>query len=68
MSNEQKTLSRAERGLRKVRVGTVVSDVQDKTIVVLVERRTAHPQFKKVISRRKRYHVHDENNEASKGD
>ncbi len=57
-----------ERGIRKERVGVVVSDVQDKTIVVVVSQRTAHPLYKKVIKRRKKFTAHDEKNEACKGD
>lgn len=56
------------RGHRKERVGTVVSDRQNKTISVDVERLTAHPLYKKTVSRKKRYTVHDENNEAKVGD
>ena len=56
------------RGIRKERVGVVVSDVQDKTIVVNVERRTAHPLYHKVVKVSKKFAVHDENNEARKGD
>ena len=56
------------RGIRKERVGVVVSDVQDKTIVVDVERRTAHPLYHKVVKVSKKFAVHDENNEARKGD
>ena len=58
----------AVRGNRKERVGVVVSDVQDKTIVVNVERRTAHPLYHKVVKVSKKFAVHDENNEARKGD
>ena len=56
------------RGIRKERVGVVVSDVQDKTIVVNVERRTAHPLYHKVVKVSKKFAVHDEKNEARKGD
>jgi small subunit ribosomal protein S17 len=56
------------RGNRKERVGEVVSDAQNKTIVVLVTRRTAHPLYKKVIKTKKKYAAHDENNEAKVGD
>ena len=56
------------RGIRKERVGVVVSDVQDKTIVVNVERRTAHPLYHKVVKVSKKFAVHDENNDARKGD
>ena len=58
----------ADRGNRKERVGVVVSDVQDKTIVVKVERRTAHPLYRKVVKVSKKFTAHDENNEARKGD
>ena len=57
-----------ERSARKERQGTVVSDVQDKTIVVRVERRTTHPLYGKTMTTSKRYHVHDEANEAGVGD
>lgn len=57
-----------KRGNRKERVGVVVSDVQDKTIVVLVQRRTPHPLYKKVVTFHKKFTAHDENNTARKGD
>jgi len=53
---------------RKRRVGVVVSDAQDKTIVVRVDRRTRHRRYGKVITRSKKYYVHDERNEARVGD
>jgi small subunit ribosomal protein S17 len=54
---------------RKKRLeGVVVSDKMDKTIVVRVERQTRHPLYGKVIRRHKKYHAHDENNEAREGD
>jgi small subunit ribosomal protein S17 len=53
---------------RKARVGTVVSDRNDKTIVVSVERTARHRLYRKVIRRSKKYHVHDEGNEATVGD
>ena len=56
------------RGNRKSRVGQVVSDVQNKTIVVEVERRTSHKRYKKVVKSRKRYAAHDEENQAKTGD
>jgi small subunit ribosomal protein S17 len=58
----------AERGSRKSRVGTVVSDKGDKTVVVKVERRYAHPLYGKQVTRSKKYHAHDENNEYHTGD
>lgn len=57
-----------ERNTRKERQGVVVSDAQDKTIVVRVERRTTHPLYGKTVTRSKKYHVHDESNEAGVGD
>ena len=54
------------RGNRKERVGVVVSDVQEKTIIVKVERRTTHPLYRKVVKVSKNYAVHDENNVAKK--
>ena len=66
MDNETKKES--ARGHRKERVGIVVSDKQDKTIVVLVERRVAHPLYKKVVKTSDRYAAHDQNNEAKVGD
>ncbi len=57
-----------ERGHRKERVGVVVSDVQDKTIVVNVDRRTPHPLYGKIMKVRKKFTAHDEENQAKKGD
>ena len=53
---------------RRVMQGTVVSDKNDKTVVVLVERRVMHPVYKKFIRRSKRYAAHDEKNEHKVGD
>lgn len=53
---------------RKTRTGTVVSDKMDKTIVVLVEDRVAHPRYKKIVKRSSRLKAHDENNECGVGD
>ena len=50
----------AARGERKVRQGVVVSDKMDKTVVVLVERRTTHPLYRKTVTRSERLHAHDE--------
>ena len=57
-----------QRGNRKERVGTVVSDCQEKTIIVEVERRTAHSLYKKVVKTSKRYTADDQKNEAKVGD
>ncbi len=56
------------RGGRKVRQGVVTSDKADKTVTVLVERTLAHPLYGKRMSRTKKYHAHDENNEYQVGD
>ena len=57
-----------ERNQRKVRIGTVVSDKMDKTIVVAVENRIRHPLYKKIIKRTYKLKAHDENNECGIGD
>jgi small subunit ribosomal protein S17 len=57
-----------ERGLKKKRVGTVVSDKMDKTVTVEVERLVSHPIYKKYIRRKANYHAHDEKNECRVGD
>ena len=53
---------------RKTRVGKVVSDKMDKTVVVTVEDRVAHSTYKKIIGRTYRLKAHDENNECGVGD
>lgn len=53
---------------RKTRQGVVTSDVQDKTIVVRVQRTTTHPLYNKTLRVSKKYHVHDEANDAKVGD
>ena len=58
----------SERALRKTRVGKVVSDKMDKTIVVAIEDRVAHPLYKKVIPHTYKLKAHDENNECKIGD
>ena len=57
-----------KRGHRKERTGEVVSNKMAKTIVVNVERRFAHPRFRKVVSGYKKFHAHDEENRAQAGD
>ena len=57
-----------QRGHRKERVGNVVSDKMNKTIVVRVERRFRHPRFKKVVTAYSKFYAHDEKNEAKVGD
>ncbi|HVY19020.1 MAG TPA: 30S ribosomal protein S17 [Bauldia sp.] len=53
---------------KRVLQGTVVSDKNDKTIVVLVERRFTHPVLKKTIRRSKKYHAHDADNKHKVGE
>ena len=57
-----------ERNLRKVRVGKVVSDKMDKTIVVAVEDHVRHPKYGKIMKRTVKIHAHDEQNQATVGD
>lgn len=57
-----------ERNLRKTRVGKVISDKMDKTIVVAVETSVKHPLYKKVIKTTYKLKAHDENGEAGVGD
>lgn len=53
---------------KRILQGVVVSDKNEKTIVVLVERRLRHPVLKKTVRLSKKYHAHDEKNEAKTGD
>ena len=55
-------------GLRKERVGKVVSDKMKQTIVVEVVRRVPHPKFRKIIKRTSKFYVHDEDEAAAVGD
>jgi small subunit ribosomal protein S17 len=57
-----------ERANRKVRVGIVVSDARDKTVTVEVRDAKRHPRYGKTIPVRKKYHAHDEANDANVGD
>lgn len=57
-----------ERRSRKVRVGTVLSDKMQKTVVVGVERRVAHPIYGKRVVQTKKFYAHDESGEARQGD
>lgn len=57
-----------ERNLRKTRIGTVVSDKMDKTIVVAIENRVPHPLYKKIVKKTVKFKAHDENNECGVGD
>jgi small subunit ribosomal protein S17 len=64
MSEPAKTPNRTHRQL----TGRVVSDKMDKTVTVLVERQVMHPVIGKVVSRTKKYHAHNEGNDAKMGD
>jgi small subunit ribosomal protein S17 len=64
----EEATSEKKQGLRKTRVGVVVSDKMDKTIIVEVMRRVPHPRFKKIIKRSTKFHAHDEKGEAVEGD
>ena len=57
-----------ERNNRKVRIGKVVSDKMDKTIVVAVETLVTHPLYRKQIKKTSKFKAHDENNECGQGD
>ena len=60
-------MAEAEKTVRTL-TGRVVSDKMDKTITVLIERRVKHPMYGKVITRSKKYHAHNANNDAKTGD
>ena len=58
----------AERNLRKTRVGKVVSDKMDKTVVVAIVDNVKHPLYKKIVKRTVKFKAHDEKNECNTGD
>lgn len=71
MADETKTVQTApaaKGGHRKERVGEVISNKMAKTIVVRVQRRFPHPQFKKIVTAYKKFYAHDEKAEAKVGD
>ncbi|MCR5065573.1 MAG: 30S ribosomal protein S17 [Bacteroidales bacterium] len=57
-----------ERNLRKERIGVVVSNKMEKSIVVLVERKVKHPKYGKFVKKSTRFMAHDQNNECNIGD
>ncbi len=61
-------MNEENRNFRKTRVGTVVSDKMDKTIVVAIQDRVAHPLYKKIVKRTYKLKAHDENNACRIGD
>ena len=58
----------SERNLRKTRVGTVVSDKMDKTVVIAIADNVRHPLYKKIVKRTVKLKAHDENDECRVGD
>ena len=67
-SNKNSETTTPNRGLRKTRVGEVISNKTDKTIVVKTTTRVPHPRFGKIVKQTKKFHVHDEANAAQIGD
>jgi len=65
---QQENAQSVNRPARKSRVGLVVSDKMEKTVVVSIERRVQHPVYGKMVRRTKRFKAHDEMNEAKTGD
>jgi len=65
---DEATTQTAERGRRKVRVGVVVSDAMDKTVVVRIDRQVRHPLYGKTVRRSSKLTAHDEANDAHVGD
>jgi len=65
---QQDNAQSVNRPARKSRVGLVVSDKMEKTVVVSIERRVQHPVYGKMVRRTKRFKAHDEMNEAKTGD
>ncbi len=68
MTETQQNAQTLNRTSRKTRIGTVVSDKMDKTVVVSIERRVQHPVYGKMVRRTKRLKAHDERNDAKTGD
>ena len=68
MADTQQSVQTVNRAARKTRVGLVVSDKMEKTVVVSIERRVQHPVYGKMVRRTKRLKAHDEANDAKTGD
>ena len=68
MAENTSTNATETRASRKTRVGVVVSDKMQKTVVVAIERRMPHPVYGKMVTRTKKYKAHDEENTAKVGD
>jgi small subunit ribosomal protein S17 len=65
---EQKTTESKSQGIKNEKVGQVVSNKMQKTIVVEVTRRVRHPVYKRIITKRKKFYAHDEQSSAKVGD
>ena len=61
-------MEQISRGYRKTRIGEVVSDMIDKTIVVAIKTKVRHPLYGKMVHRTRKFKAHDENNECGIGD
>ena len=61
-------MEQISRGYRKTRIGEVVSDKMDKTIVVAIKTKVRHPLYGKMVNRTRKFKAHDENNECNIGD
>ena len=61
-------MEQISRGYRKTRIGVVVSDKMDKTIVVAIKTKVRHPLYGKMVNRTRKFKAHDENNECGIGD
>ena len=68
ITTNQVDTTEVDRAKKKIRVGTVVSDKMQKTVVVQIERLVRHPVYKRYVRRRKRFKVHDEENQCRTGD
>jgi small subunit ribosomal protein S17 len=61
-------MTEAKPGVKNEKIGAVVSNKMAKTIVVEVTRRAQHPQYKRIVTKRRKFYAHDENSEANVGD
>jgi small subunit ribosomal protein S17 len=68
MRKEEASKMAEQRGIRKTRVGVVVSDKMDKTIVVAIRTRVKHPLYGKIMNRTEKFKAHDEENSCGIGD
>jgi small subunit ribosomal protein S17 len=68
VTDQATTAAATDRGRRKVRVGVVVSDAMDKTVVVRIDRQVRHPLYGKIVRRSSKLMAHDESNDAHVGD